>query len=82
MTQLSNVEARFDSSGVESFQGKLENHQKLYDERFTNMMRLLDWKGDRDDFEKSEKKMKAYVDEQVNAIDRFADKDEVMKKLL
>lgn len=45
-------------------------------------MRLMDWKSDKQDIDNLEKKVKAFVDEALSGIGKYADKDEVMKKLL
>lgn len=46
------------------------------------MTRLLEWKADRDEIDRSEKRSRTYIDEIAAGIKSFADKDDVWRKLL
>lgn len=54
----------------------------MFEERFNSLMRLLDWKADREMIDQSEKRTKAMLDEFAQGIAKYADKDEVFRKLL
>jgi hypothetical protein len=76
------LESRFDSSGVDKLSSKVDKTQLTMEDRFNQLMRLLDWKADKDDIERSEKRNRTYIDEIATGVTKFADKDEVWRKLL
>ena len=56
--------------------------QDNLDDKVEFMQRLLNWKAERDEIEKSEKRLQTYVDDALSGIDRFADKEDVTRRLV
>lgn len=79
---MSALESKVDMSGIDKLGGKFERQSQMFEERFNSLMRLLDWKADREMIDQSEKRTKAMLDEFAQGIAKYADKDEVFRKLL
>ena len=82
LIQFSEVEAKVDNSGVEHMGGRFDRMSQLFEDRFNNMVRLLEWKADREHIDQAEKRMKEMLDDFAKGIAKYADKDEVYRKLL
>ena len=60
---MSNLESKVDQSGLDKLPGKFERQAQMFEDRFNSLMRLLDWKADREMIDQSEKRTKAMLDE-------------------
>ena len=79
---MAGLESRVDNSGLDKIGGKIEKMQSASDERFAMVTRQVERKAEREDIMGIDRRINEQIHEITVHIERFVEKDELMKKFL
>lgn len=82
ITQMAGLESRVDNSGLDKIGGKIEKMQTANDERFAMVTRQVERKAEREDIMGIDRRITEQLHEVTVNIEKFVEKDDLIKKLL
>ena len=80
--QIASLEARVNASDLDKMGGRLEKIREMTEERFNLIMKLIDRKCDREELIGIDKKLQLQITECNDELPKFADKEEVVRRLM
>jgi hypothetical protein len=80
--QIASIEARVNASDLDKLGGRMEKIREMIEERFNLMMKLIDRKCDREELISIDKKLHLSISEISEELPKFAEKDEVVRRIL
>ncbi len=75
------LESRLEQAGLEKINGRIEKVLQIVEERQANLIKILDWKAEREELDSAEKRMKNEISEVDARFVRYVDKEELHRKL-
>lgn len=82
ITQMAGLESRVDNSGLDKIGGKIDKMQTANDERFAMVTRQVERKAERQDIMGIDRRITEQLHEINVNIEKFVEKDDLIKKLL